>query len=113
MIADGWSIGLLVSEFLAAAKAIDAGLSADSTEPELQVADYALWEREMLASAALDESRLYWRRKLKGVVGTTVPGDHEVAHRRGNRSDIVSLPLPHDLRDGPPTLGPKRIDLSG
>jgi thioesterase domain-containing protein len=99
MIADGWSIGLLVSEFLAAAKAIDAGLPPDTTEPELQVADYALWEREMLASAALDESRLYWQRKLKDVVGTTVPADHERAHRRGNRSDIVSLLLTQDVSD--------------
>ena len=98
-IADGWSIGLLISEFQAAARAIEAGASADDAEPELQVADYALWERELLASGALEESRQYWQRKLKGVTGTTVPADREPTDRRGNHGDIVSLLLPPGLSD--------------
>ena len=98
-VADGWSIGLLVSEFQAAAKAIEAGSSADGAAPELQVADYALWERELLASGALEETRQYWQRKLKGVAGTVVPADHDPAERRGNRGDIVSLLLPAALSD--------------
>jgi thioesterase domain-containing protein len=98
-IADGWSIGLLVSEFQAAAKAIEAGSSAGDAAPELQVADYALWERELLASGALEESRQYWQRKLKGVTGTTVPADHEPADRRDNHGDIVSRLLPAGLSD--------------
>ncbi|HET6221552.1 MAG TPA: condensation domain-containing protein, partial [Dongiaceae bacterium] len=98
-IADGWSIGLLIREFQAAVKAIEAGSAPDSSEPELQVADYALWERELVASGALDESRQYWQRKLKGVIGTTVPGDHEPADRPGNRSDIVSVLLSAGISD--------------
>jgi thioesterase domain-containing protein len=96
-VADGWSIGLLVSEFEAAAKAIEAGGSPGNAEPELQVVDYALWERELLASGALEESRQYWQRKLKGLTGTTVAADHEPTDRRGGQGDIVSLLLPPDL----------------
>ena len=98
-IADGWSIGLLVSEFQAAARAIEAGASADGAAPELQVADYALWERELLASGALEESRQYWQRKLRGVAGTVVPADHEPTDRRGSHGDIVSLLLPPGLSE--------------
>lgn len=96
-VADGWSIGLLVAEFEAAAKAIEAGAAPGSAEPELQVVDYALWERELLASGALEESRQYWQRKLKGLTGTAVRADHEPADRRGDRGDIVSLLLPPAL----------------
>ncbi|GEP55040.1 condensation domain-containing protein [Reyranella soli] len=96
-IADGWSIGLLVAEFKAAAKAIEAGATPGNAEPELQVVDYALWERELLASGALEESRQYWQRKLKGVTGTAVPADHEPADRPGDHGDIVSLLLPPGL----------------
>lgn len=96
-IADGWSIGLLVAEFEAAAKLIEAGATPGNSEPELQVVDYALWERELLASGALEESRQYWQRKLKGLTGTAVPVDHEPADRRGDRGDIVSLLLPPGL----------------
>jgi hypothetical protein len=96
-VADGWSIGLLISEFQAAVKAIEAGSAPDTSEPELQVADYALWERELVASGALEEQRQYWQRKLRGVAGTTVPGDHERAERRGSRSEVVSTLLPSGL----------------
>ena len=92
-IADGWSIGLLVAEFEATAKVIEAGATPGNAEPELQVVDYALWERELLASGALEDSRQYWQRKLKGVTGTIVPADHRPADRRGDHGDILSLLL--------------------
>lgn len=98
-VADGWSIGLLISEFQAAARAIEAGASADGAEPDLQVADYALWERELVASGALEESRQYWQRKLRGIAGTVVPADHEPTDRRGRDGDIVSLLLPPGFSD--------------
>ncbi len=96
-IADGWSIGLLLAEFRAAAKAIESGTAPNGSEPELQVADYALWERELLASGALEESRQYWQGKLKGVAGTSVAADHHPAERRGSHSEIASLLLPAEL----------------
>lgn len=98
-VADGWSIGLLMSEFQATARAIEAGASVDGAEPDLQVADYALWERELVASGALEDSRQYWQRKLKGITGTVVPRDHEPTDRRGSRGDIVSLLLSPGLSD--------------
>ena len=97
MIADGWSMGLLIREFEAAARAIEAGSAPDDSAPDLQVVDYALWERELLASGALEDSRHYWQRKMRGVVGTTVPADHEppdpAGGRLGDHSDIVSFLL--------------------
>jgi thioesterase domain-containing protein len=97
LVADGWSTGLLIDQFQAAAEAIDAEAVPDASEPELQFADYALWEKELLASGALDEARAYWQRQLHDAVGTAVPPDRLPAARSGGQSHITSLLLPDAL----------------
>lgn len=99
LICDGWSTGLIVRELRAAAEAIDAGRAPDATPPELQFADYAAWQNELLASGELDEARTYWMRQLRGASATPVPADHALpaGTRPGERSNITSLLLPGDL----------------
>lgn len=99
MIVDGWSTGLIAREFRTAAEAIDAGRAPDTTEPDLQFVDYALWEKELLASGDLDEARSYWRQRLSGAVGTEVLPDHQVAPaaRTGERTHVVSLLLAREV----------------
>jgi thioesterase domain-containing protein len=93
MAVDGWSTGLLISEFRAAAKAIEAGTAPDTSEPEIQFADYALWEKELLASDALDDARAYWRSQLRDATATEVPPDHLPPAQRTGSSHIKSLLL--------------------
>lgn len=99
LICDGWSTGLIVRELRAAAEAIDAGRAPDATAPDLQFADYAAWQNELLASGELDEARTYWMRQLRGASATPVPGDHDLpaGTRPGERSHVTSLLLPSDL----------------
>lgn len=99
LVCDGWSTGLIVRELRAAAEAIDAGRAPDAAEPELQFADYAAWQNELLASGELDEARAYWMRQLRGAAPTEVPADHALpaGTRPGERSYITSLLLPADL----------------
>ena len=96
MIADGWSTGLIIREFHAAAEAIEAGHGPDTREPELQFADYALWEKELLASGALDEALAFWARELRDVGSTKVAPDHPPSdaasgHSGSDRSHIRSV----------------------
>ena len=99
LICDGWSTGLIVSELRAAAEAIDDGRAPDATPPDLQFADYAAWQNELLASGELDEARAYWMRQLRGASATPVPADHALptGTRPGERSNIASLLLPGEL----------------
>jgi thioesterase domain-containing protein len=96
MVVDGWSTGLFVSEFRAAVDAIASGAPPDISEPEIQFVDYALWEKELLASDALDEARSYWKQRLNDVRGTEVPPDHLPPDRRTGSSHIGSLLLTPD-----------------
>ncbi len=97
MVADGWSIGLAMQEFNDAARAMARGTVPHLVMPDLQFADYALWERELLASDALDEAREYWRRNLQGATGTVVPPDRQKTVQRGDRGEIFSILVPPEL----------------
>lgn len=97
MVADGWSTGLIAHEFRAAASAIGSGAAPDTSEPELQFVDYALWQQALLTSGALDEAQSFWQQQLRGVVGTEVPPDRRSAAPRGEPSHITSVLLPDDL----------------
>lgn len=97
LVADGWASGILLREFRYAALAIEAGKVPFDAPPELQFADYALWEQELLASDALDESREFWRRRLREIHPTRVPADPGATSRQGERAFIESLLFPAPL----------------
>jgi amino acid adenylation domain-containing protein len=61
VVADGWSLGLLVRELSDAYRDADA----DLPEPGLQYADYAVWQREQAATGEYDAQVAYWRDALK------------------------------------------------
>ena len=105
MVADGWSTGLLLDEFQTAARAIDAGTQPEASEPELQFVDYALWQQELLASSALDQSRAFWRQQLAGAVGTRVAPDQRPPSTDGDRSSIASILLPATSSDAIDAFG--------
>ncbi len=67
IVADGWSLDVLVRELIALYGA--AGRAAPAVLPELpvQYRDYAVWQRQQLAGEGLDELRSYWRRRLAGA----------------------------------------------
>ena len=100
LVADGWTTGLVVSEFRAAANAIDAGSTPDASPPDLQFADYALWEKESLASGGFDEARTFWQKWLRTAVGTEVPADRLPSAPPPAPSHITSFLLPAALTQG-------------
>jgi amino acid adenylation domain-containing protein len=65
LIADGWSIGLLVRELAALYAAYSQGQPSPLPEPPLQYPDYARWQRAQ-AEHGLAAQMAYWREKLRG-----------------------------------------------
>ncbi|CAD5108459.1 non-ribosomal peptide synthetase [Zestomonas carbonaria] len=64
IVADGWSLNLLIDEFLRLYDAACA--SADAALPALpvQYRDYALWQRSWLEAGERERQLAYWRDKL-------------------------------------------------
>ncbi|WP_235576801.1 condensation domain-containing protein, partial [Pseudoalteromonas sp. P1-9] len=63
---DGWSMGILVSEFSALYEGLLAGKVSESILPPLaiQYADYAHWQRTWLTESALASQLSYWQTQL-------------------------------------------------
>ena len=67
IVADGWSIGILLRELSALYAAGREGKPSPLSRLAIQYADYALWQRALLQGPALDDLLSYWKRKLADV----------------------------------------------
>ncbi|MEO5816462.1 MAG: amino acid adenylation domain-containing protein [Gemmatimonadaceae bacterium] len=94
---DGWSGAVLLDELSA--------LYANSPVASLplQYADFAIWQREQLAGARLDELMTYWRAQLGGTLEPlALPTDHprnaSVTFAGGRKRIVVSPETLHELK---------------
>ncbi|AUX23898.1 peptide synthetase [Sorangium cellulosum] len=68
LIADGWSMNVLLRELSALYGAFAAGRSPALAPLSLQQADHALWQRRDEQTATRERELAYWRERLKGPV---------------------------------------------
>ncbi|HKH45137.1 MAG TPA: amino acid adenylation domain-containing protein [Thermoanaerobaculia bacterium] len=88
---DGWSLEVLEREV--------GALYGGGSLPKLpvQYADFAVWQRERLAGAALQRELAWWRERLAGVEPLDLPGDRPRPAAPTARGFILAAPLPADL----------------
>src|SRR6185295_11355744 len=67
IVADGWSIGILVEELTKLYGAKRRGEEAKLAELEVQYGDFAVWQREWLQGEVLDRQMRYWKQQLGGA----------------------------------------------
>jgi amino acid adenylation domain-containing protein len=75
VVFDAWSLGVLVRDLLAFYQAEVSGTAAALEPMPIQFADYALWERERLQDAVLDDLVDYWRSTMDGFETLQFPTD--------------------------------------
>ncbi|MEP7308952.1 MAG: amino acid adenylation domain-containing protein [Acidobacteriota bacterium] len=95
IVADGWSMGILVRELGEAYAAHLQGQTPVWPELPIQYADYAQWQREWLTGAVLERQLTYWRTRLAGLPPIlNLPADHPrpavQTYRGATRSFTVS-----------------------
>ncbi|WP_413668447.1 amino acid adenylation domain-containing protein [Mucilaginibacter sp. Mucisp86] len=74
--ADGWSMPVLVSEFSKLYGSYNNNEMPKLKSPEIQYADYAIWQREYLGADTLQSKLNYWEQKLAGLTTLELPTDH-------------------------------------
>ena len=67
IIADGWSVGVLLNEIVTLYKLDSDSNGGVLPEPELQFADYAEWLETRAAEADLEQQLQYWTSYLQGM----------------------------------------------
>jgi amino acid adenylation domain-containing protein len=68
IVADGWSITVLVQELGVLYAAYCSGEKSSLRELEVSYADYAVWQREWLTGERLEKELEYWREQLSGTL---------------------------------------------
>ncbi|HVQ94814.1 MAG TPA: amino acid adenylation domain-containing protein, partial [Mycobacteriales bacterium] len=97
IVTDGWSIRVLVDELAQRYAAAVAGVPVELPELPIQYPDYAVWERDRLATGALDEQVGYWAGALAGVPVLDLPTDRPRPPVRGTAGAVHRTDLPAEL----------------
>ena len=103
IVSDGWSMGIMVTEFTRLYEAYILGQPSPLPPLALHYADYAVWQRKWLQGNVLDRQIAYWRKQLADVSLLELPTDHPrpaVMSQRGASFPIsISAELTERLRD--------------
>ena len=103
IISDGWSMGVLVREVAALYEAYLKGEASTLPELPIQYADYAVWQREWLAGAVLEQQLSYWREQLADIpavieLPTDRPRPPVQTFRGAHESLVLTAELSEELR---------------
>ncbi|XYI02585.1 amino acid adenylation domain-containing protein [Sorangium sp. So ce1128] len=108
LVADAWSMGVLVREIAALYGAARAGAPLEGHLPELpiQYADFVAWQNDLLAGPAFEAQLGYWRRALEGAPeALELAADRPRPARQASRGGQVSLDLGPELTRSIKALG--------
>ena len=76
IVSDAWSMGVLVREVATLYQSFLHQQPSPLPELEIQYADYAHWQQELLQGEFLESHLSYWREQLADSVTLTLPVDH-------------------------------------
>jgi amino acid adenylation domain-containing protein len=100
IVSDGWSMGLLFHELTVLYRAFAAGLPSPLGEPEVQYADFAVWQRERLSDERLAEEVAWWRERLAGFPDyLELPSDRPRPAGGSFRGAIEPFAVPSELSE--------------
>ncbi len=100
IVADGWSMEVLLREVIAAYGALAAGQPPRLPALPLQYADFAAWQRRFLSGAGLARQLAWWRAALAGVPEVlALPADRKRPPRQSFAGGEVRSVLPAATRD--------------
>ncbi|MBV9123278.1 MAG: AMP-binding protein, partial [Planctomycetes bacterium] len=96
IVADGWSVRVLVREVAALYEAFVTGRPASLPELPLQYSDHARWQQQFLEGQVLRDQLTYWKQRLAGAPTTLeLPADQPrpaVQTFRGARQPFTLVP---------------------
>jgi pristinamycin I synthase-3/4 len=99
IVADGWSMGVLYRELTALYE------GRPLPEPEVQYADWALWQRDWLEGEVRERELAYWRAQLAGLPPLEFPADRPRPAVQSFRGAGLSVDLPAGLRESLEAVG--------
>lgn len=100
IISDGWSMGIIAKDFVAAYQALGRGREPVLSELPLQYSDFAEGSHDDMADGGLAREEAYWQRQLADLPIVEVPGDRQRPATRSTNGASLSRLLPRALTSG-------------
>ncbi len=95
IVADGWSLGVLLRELSVLYGAFAAGAPSPLAEPQARFVDFAAEQRQRLQGEVLSQELAFWRRRLDGAPPVLeLPADHPRPHLASRRGGAVACEVP-------------------
>ncbi|MCB4751168.1 MAG: condensation domain-containing protein, partial [Sulfurovum sp.] len=107
IISDGWSIGILVQEFVALYNAYSNKQENPLQPLEIQYADYAAWQKEYLSGEVLEEKLNYWKETLGGIEPLALATTYPRPAIQSNRGNTLSFSINKEITKKLNTLSNK------
>ncbi|TYS12998.1 non-ribosomal peptide synthetase, partial [Rossellomorea vietnamensis] len=108
IIADGWSVGVLVREMSILYDAALKGKPFNLPALEIQYADFSEWERESVKEGRLDEKLEFWKEYLSGEIPVLeLPTNYPRSSNQTFKGAIFEFKIPSDLTKAIKELGNK------
>ncbi|MBW4447044.1 MAG: amino acid adenylation domain-containing protein [Spirirestis rafaelensis WJT71-NPBG6] len=105
IIADGWSISILINELATLYEAFSIGKLSPLPELSIQYQDFVDWQRQWLDSDRLQRLLTYWKQKLKGdLTVLNLPTDRARSPLRVEKGDRAKLAFSQSLTAAVKTL---------
>jgi amino acid adenylation domain-containing protein len=73
IVSDGWSLGVLLREWVMAYRDLARGEPVSLPELPVRYTDYARWQQEWMRSEVCSAQLGYWRRQLDGIATLDLP----------------------------------------
>ncbi|MFE4975819.1 amino acid adenylation domain-containing protein [Kitasatospora sp. NPDC056651] len=102
---DGWSMGLIADELSALYNAAGGERPAAPEPPRIGYPDYAAWQRERAAGAAVGSQLDYWRDRLAGLNPLELPLDRPRPAVRTPAGAVHRFGIDHNVVTGLKALG--------
>jgi amino acid adenylation domain-containing protein len=97
IVSDGWSLGVLLRDVAALYPAFVAGERPELPAPAVQVADFAVWQRQWLQGDTLHRLLDWWRERLAAAPVLHLPSDRPRPAGPVRRSGTARFRLPAGL----------------
>ena len=97
IIADGWSVGVLIRELTHIYQALQQGQQAALPGLAIQYVDYAHWQRQWMQSDAMASQLDYWRQQLQQPPVLELPTDFPRPKQTGFHGANVNFELDDEL----------------
>lgn len=97
IVSDGWSMGIIAKDFVAAYQALGRGRKPALRDLALQYCDFAEASREGLAGGEFAREEAYWRKQLADLPDVVVPPDRPRSAVRSANGASLSRLLPRPL----------------